>query len=117
MDISRLTRDRAYAIIDQAKNQLLQWAQLQRIAIHTIEYVAVFENWTKDIGVWIFFETDKELRSCEHSSLVDQIKTQYLCILRELNYPFDLFPNVIFQFDSHENVQRNYQGSYFYRLR
>jgi len=33
------------------------------------------------------------------------------------NYPFDKFHNVLIEIDSHENVVKNYGGSYFFRLR
>jgi hypothetical protein len=47
----------------------------------------------------------------------DEMKNCYLSLLRDFGYPFDKFPNVVFEFDSDENVRKNYAGSYFYRLR
>ena len=45
------------------------------------------------------------------------MKEVYLKLLKENGYPFEHFPDVVFEIDSDENVRKNYGGSYFNRLR
>ncbi len=107
----------AFVSITEAKANVLVWALAERIPLHTIEYVATFEEWDHGIGVWIFYKTDADLRSNSASGTNAQLQQQILSGLRSANYPFAQFPEVVFNFDSHENVVRNFQGNYFYRLR
>jgi hypothetical protein len=69
------------------------------------------------LGVWIFFPTDDDLNQHIRSGATEAIEADFRNILKQLKYPFRRFPRVGFVFDSDENVQKNYEGSYFYRLR
>jgi len=59
------------------------------------------------------------IRFSEHDQrgTTGEIEADFRDILKQLRYPFRRFPRVGFVFDSDENVQKNYEGSYFYRLR
>ena len=106
-----------WTIINQAKERLIGFGAGAGLRIHSVHYVATFAAWDDGIGVWMFFPTDRDLEEYTTSGVTKTLKAEYLKILHELNYPFDKFPKVVFTFDSDENVQRNYEGSYFYRLR
>jgi hypothetical protein len=103
--------------ITAAKEWVLAWAHQTGIPIHTIEYVATFQDWDDGIGVWVFYETERDLAERTENDGNERVKERLLAALSEVGYPFARFPNVVFEFDSHENVLRNYEGSYFYRLR
>jgi hypothetical protein len=45
------------------------------------------------------------------------MQREFLSILSREGYPLDWLHDIAFSIDSHENVERNYEGSYFYRLR
>jgi hypothetical protein len=107
----------AYKIIDEAERDIMAWATKNSVPVHRVEFVAVFEEWNNDLPVWVFYETDEDIRICEANGSSKNLETRFMEILRERNYPFDEFPEVLFVFDSHENVEKNYQGSYFSRLR
>jgi len=85
--------------------------------IYNIEYVCTFEEWDDSISVYIFFADNELKKQALSSGVVDMLKEKYICYLKTHNYPFDKFPKVFFEIDSHENVLKNYEGSYFYRLR
>jgi hypothetical protein len=123
---SKKTRDAKYAaiaarkewsIIDDAREALLSFAEARGVSIRQIEYVASFEDWDNGMGVWIFFPRDSDLSTYRHKGITDNLQKAYLNILAQLDYPFEKFPNITFIFDSDENVQRNFEGSYFYRLK
>ncbi|MEO9503259.1 hypothetical protein [Nonlabens ulvanivorans] len=86
------------------------------VLIFKIQHVITWEQWDDGIGVYIFTKTNKELNGLSKTD-IKNLKTEYLSGLKRNNYPFDKFPNIVFEFDSHQNVQENYEGSYFYRLR
>jgi len=106
-----------FEIIELAKQNLLRWAKEKSLPIHGIEFVATFEEWDDGIGVWVFYENESDLGEGNENGISKRIKTKYLSLLKEYNYPFKKFPKVGFEFDSHENVVKNFQGNYFYRLR
>jgi hypothetical protein len=97
---------------DEFKN----WCQKKAITIFRIEHVITWEDWDDGIGVYIFTETNKELFDLTKSQ-IEILKSEYLNGLKRNNYTVDKFPNVVFEFDSDQNVKENYEGSYFYRLR
>lgn len=106
-----------FTSIAEAKQSTLAWARAEGIPLHTIEYVATFEPWANGIGVWVFYETDANLQENGGSGRNSEIREHLFSALRAARYPSSEFPEVVFEFDSHENVVRTYEGSYFYRLR
>jgi len=106
-----------WSIIETARQELIRFAIARGIRIHSVHYVATFEAWDSGIEVWIFFQTDSDLREHKEANATKSLEAEYLRILRQLDYPFERFPDVGFHFDSDENVRQNYEGSYFDRLR
>ncbi len=117
--LGRPWRSRAspWDIITRAEEMLLELERAKGISIHHIEFVATFEKWDDGMGVWIFFPTDADLREYSESGVTNRIEAEFRGMLKQLKYPFRKFPRVGFVFDSDENVQKNFEGSYFYRLR
>ena len=107
----------AYKIIDSARADLGEWVKSQHIPIHRYEFVAVFESWSDSHSLWVFYPTNKDLEEFNRNGTSEKIKQRYHLALNSRNFPFAEFPKVGFEFDSDENVRRNYAGNYFYRLR
>ncbi|MBW8384246.1 MAG: hypothetical protein K0M69_17215 [Youngiibacter sp.] len=112
-----MKNNKYWAILNKAEISTIAWSKMEGISIFRIEYVATFERCDNGIGVYVFFKTDKEKEESEITDFNRKVRQYYLDFLLELKYPFDRFPNVVFFFDSDENVSRNYTGSYFFRLR
>ena len=106
-----------WSIIEKAREALVQFAHARDIVVHSVEYVATFEDWDSRLGVFIFFPKDSDLRAHAKSGATTILEKEFKAILLKLEYPFDKFPDVYFEFDSDENVQKNYEGNYFFRLR
>lgn len=102
---------------DDAISQTLDWAKSVNIELHTIETVVPFTTNDNSLSVWIFFDTNAAMKKYRHDGTEEKVKQQYLTILKNLGYPPDYLNQVKFIVDSHENVERNFEGSYFYRLR
>jgi len=104
-------------ILKVAEKELISWDSIRTTNIYRIEYVAVFEEWSDGIELYIFYKTEKEKLTVLKEGYFDEIKDYYIKLLKKHNYPFNLYPKVDFIFDSHESVQKDYDGSYFFRLR
>lgn len=103
--------------VDRLKKLTLDWATQNEIRLHTVDCVVPFVLTDKSLSVWLFYDTDKTRSDYEINGTNDLVKNQYLHLLTELNYPTDYLEEVTFFIDSDENVKKNYEGSYFYRLR
>ncbi|MFN5707620.1 MAG: hypothetical protein ACK49R_17255 [Planctomycetota bacterium] len=111
-----MNRDNYNRSVSSADQAFKGWCASKNIPLHGIQHVITWEDWDDGIGVYIFLETMKQ-REKLGSDEIDEMKNCYLSFLRDFGYPFDKFPNVVLEFDSDENVRKNYAGSYFYRLR
>ncbi len=67
--------------------------------------------------IYIFYKKNFDLQNAVQNGYDIIIKEKYLSTLKELGYFNDYNHEVFFEFDSDENVQKHYEGSYFYRLR
>lgn len=104
-------------ILKVAEKELISWDSSKAINIYRIEYVAVFEEWSEVIELYIFYKTENEKLTVLNEGYFDKIKDYYIKLLKKHNYPFVLYPKIDFIFDSDESVKQNYNGSYFFRLR
>lgn len=106
-----------WSILKSAEKELISWDSLHSINIYRIEYVAIFEDWSDGIEIYIFYKTEKEKIQVQEEGYIDKVKGHFIHLLKKYNYPFVQYPNVVFTLDSDENVKLNYEGSYFLRLR
>jgi hypothetical protein len=102
--------------LEKARQQFMEWARSNGIAMERVEHVATFEQWDKNTELYLFFSTDAELERIKSKNELSEIENQYRHFLLDLKYPFERWPIALY-FDSHENVVKNYEGNYFYRLR
>lgn len=116
------------ANIEDEKLRVSQWHVLKQIR-------PCFESWLKGqiwskrfhclefiphadfLEVFVFYETDADVTCGETDGVSNTIKEKTLSDLRGLKYPQAETTDIRFIFDSHENVIKNFKGSYFFRLR
>jgi hypothetical protein len=110
-------RDDQFRIIKAAEAEIIKWSQNEGIELFRVEFVVPFVDTDFSIVIWFFYKTDVLVSIYERDGTSDQLKSQFLNILRDLKYPDGYIKQVTFEIDSDENVQKNYSGSYFYRLR
>lgn len=63
----------------------------------------------------IFFEKDSELLRYKENEMTDYIKEKFMEILDEIGYTKIFIDEVKIEFDTDENVKRNYAGNYYFR--
>lgn len=103
--------------VDRLKKVMLDWAKENQIRLHTIDCVVPFVLTDKSLSVWLFYETDEIKKNYENNGTNEVVKNKYLHLLTELNYPSEYLKEVTFFMESDENVKKNFEGSYLYRLR
>jgi hypothetical protein len=107
---------RGWASLKRARKRFRAWARSEGIPVERVEHVATFEDWDTSSAVVIFFKTDSDLQRLKAEGRLEAIESRYRQCLADARYPSERFP-VLLEFDSHENVVKNYQGSYFCRMR
>jgi hypothetical protein len=113
---------------EREKQRVSQWGALKQVRPR-------FKSWLKDkswrkkfhqlefiphstfLEIFIFYKTDADVAAGNTDGFSETIRQKMLGDLADLEYPRLAETEVRFIFDSHENVVKNYEGSYFYRLR
>ena len=112
-----MVRENQFRIIESARKGILDWASEHKIPLHCVEFVVPFVPSDMGLTVWLFYESNSQLHSEEAIDWSRSLQTAFLSILREHDYPEECVNELQFAFDSDENVQSDYEGNYFYRLR
>ena len=90
-------------------------AQFKSKGLH--EFMVLYSRKTDAFGAYVFYEMDSQISEANETGLAKEIE---LLVFGELERVGRGSKNVIkvnFEFDSHENVVRNYEGDYYNRLR
>jgi hypothetical protein len=103
--------------LDAAKKQLLEWAGENGVSLARVEFVVPFVETDFGAAVWLFYQDDAQVMAFDQDGTTSRAQAQFLSFLEQAGYPAEWLPDVAFYIDSQENIDRNYQGSYFYRLR
>lgn len=80
------------------------------------ELFVLFSPASNCFGVYVFFHLSTQIEEAERSGLAEQIKAAVLDALERVGRGHRSSLNVSFEFDSHENVERDYGGNYYERL-
>jgi hypothetical protein len=112
-----MTRDDVFRIIDEADARVLPDQLKQDGGVTRIEHVVPFVEDDFSLWVWAFYETDRDLQAALDCGASSGFQSLYVTALRECGYDSAWLNEVGFTFDSIENVDANYEGSFFYRLR
>ena len=110
-------RRQQFDVIEKADHKINQWANGRKIPLDNIEVVVPFVDDDFDLHVVFFFQTNDNLDAYRKDGTTVKIQERYMAILRESSYPDEWLTLVTFEYDSKENVDSNFEGSYFYRMR
>ncbi len=70
-----------------------------------------------DFRAYVFFRTDRDLKECEAEGITQEIRDAIYSELERVGRGRRNEITVAFEFDSDENVEANFEGDYFLRLR
>jgi hypothetical protein len=109
-------RQRQFDHLAEAKALLFAWCERERFPLHRVEFIVPFVATDFRAHVLLFLETDAQVRA-ESGTRLREAQAVFARALREIGYPEEHLVLVTFEVDSDERVQREFEGSYFYRLR
>lgn len=84
------------------------------------EFFILYSRDTNSFGAYVFYLTDRMIVEGKESGLsseIEEVVYEELTAAGRGGSGDQNTLNVIFEFDSHENVEQNYGGDYFDRLR
>jgi hypothetical protein len=81
------------------------------------EFFILYSTPTNTFGAYVFYASDREIAKGGESGLSAEIRDAVYEELTAVGRGERDTLDVVFEFDSHENVERNYEGDYFNRLR
>ncbi len=110
-------RKQQFDIVEKTHASVRQSSADMGIRLDNIEVVVPFVDGDFDLHVVIFFQTDADLEAYRKDGTTVAVQETYCASLRGFGYPDDWLAGVTFEFDSKENVDANFEGSYFYRMR
>jgi hypothetical protein len=82
-----------------------------------VDFVVAFVETNFGVSVWLFYDSDDDVARLDHDGRSIEVQDELLSLLSADGYPAEWLSKVVFAVDSRANVERNYQGSYFHRLR
>src|SRR5262245_10238511 len=109
-------RQRQFGHLAEAEARLFAWSKRERFPLHRVESIVPFVDTHFSAHVLLFLETDSQVRA-DSGARVPDAQAVFMNALRDVGYPEEHIALVTFEVDSDERVQREFAGSYFYRLR
>ena len=105
-----------FNLFERVERDVIDWAMISGIEVHCIHWIPAF-TWPGGTSVWIFSKSNTSLISWKAEGWEEKLKEQLVASLLKHGFHQELAEKVDFTFDSDQNVQENFEGSYFYRLR
>jgi hypothetical protein len=108
-----------YPAIERALTEVILKARSKGIRLQNIETVSCSEEWCRTLGVWVFYESDAAAQAHKENGTNKWIEKKFVEELdaAKVSFRFSELPEISFEFDSVENVKKNYQGNYFLRMK
>ena len=95
--------------LEKAIPRIKHWAKKNNCKIYKIECIPIFGE---ELDMLIFYKTNLELEMFKTKKITDLTKKEFITILEEIGYTTEFNNNIRINFDSDENVQKNYQGRF-----
>ena len=110
-------RRRQFAHLATGKTRPSRLGRRQRHSARPCEVRCPFVETDHSTTAWLFYDTDVNAARFANSGLTTRVEQRFRSILASRGYPTDWLAAIAFAVDSHGNVERNFEGSYFYGLR
>ena len=81
------------------------------------EFFVLYSPKVDSFGVYVFYDLERQIEEAKDSGLEVEIRNSVFAELERVGRGSRDAIRVDFIFDSHENVELNYEGDYFLRLR
>jgi hypothetical protein len=106
-------RSRQFQLIERARTSLLTWARAESIPLEHVEYVVPFVETDFSLSAWLFYADESNVRTFESDGTSGRVTQRFQQALAEAGYPAHWLPLVECRFASKEEVDKDYEGSWF----
>lgn len=106
--------EQQWDLIEKAKSVLIDWSKNNNVNVFAVHFVPMFDL---SLEVYVFYDNNLEIEQYLNNGISNEVQQIFIKELNHLRYFKDFKDKIEFIFDSNENVVKNYQGSYFFRLR
>lgn len=110
-------RKRQFDRLEEARDRLAAWSKREGFPLHQVEVLVPFVPTDFRAHVLFFLQTDAQVRAESDRPRMPEAQEVFLGALRDVGYPEEHLRLVTFEVDSDERVNREFEGSYFARLR
>ena len=110
-------RKMQFEFLERARSLTKNWSKRESIKLHRIEFIVPFVATDFSLFVWFFYRLDLHVSAYATDGISRRLEQYFRLSLKEIGYPLSWQRSVTIDFDSDENVQNNFDGNYFYRLR
>lgn len=114
--------DVQWNILTKAKNEIVEWSEKVHANIFAVyfipsdDYSPTIPPENYSLGVYIFYETDNDIINNKNNGITEESKKIFQQVISRLDYQKYFGNKIVYMFDSNENVVKNYEGNYYYRL-
>ncbi len=115
----RIPRKRSlqFQHIGKARKAMLKWSRTEHIRLEHIEFVVPFVDNDFSLYAWVFYSMRSDIQTYVDDGTSERVKAKFKAILAELGYPSEWHALVEFSFACKEEVEQNYEGSYYNYVR
>lgn len=84
---------------------------------YNLQEFFILDSTETSFRAYVFFKKERDVRNAKSKGLTDVIKSLVYKELEDANRGVRGQIDLYFEFDSHENIEKNFDGDYFDRLR
>jgi len=99
--------------LSQVRDRILK--RFRERGVH--EFFVLFSRPTSTFGAYVFYRCDEEIAKADDAGLAAEIRDAVFEELTAVGRGERDTLDVRFEFDSHENIERHFEGDYYNRLR
>lgn len=110
-------RSKQFRLISASRKRVLRWARSEAVPLEHIEYVVPFVATDFGLSAWLLYTTQLHVQSFQHDGTSRRVEDHLRQALAEVGYPAAWLSLVECRFASKEEVDRDYQRSYYNYVR
>lgn len=115
MSSSTITRYPPYVALEQAMIRTFEVMKTKGLLLYDF-HISKADTWA---AIWVFFVNDEDVPKHSDVEALQELERDFrerLMASKE-QFSFQEAPPISFEYDSKENIDKNYQGSLYLRLR
>lgn len=110
-------RSKQFRLIKAGRKRVLRWARSESVPIEHVEYVVPFVETDFGLSAWLFYTTQLQVQSLQNDGTSRRVEAGLRQALAEVGYPAEWLSLIECQFASKEEVDRDYERSYYSYVR